>query len=62
MRICIMCFTLLDFFILLIIFILSACNVDGADGDGTKQGTCSDAGQRCKADGTCGAYYYPYYL
>ena len=57
-----MCFTLLEFFILLIIFILSACNVDGADGDGTTQGTCSDAGQKCKADGTCGAYYYPYYL
>ena len=39
------------------LFIPSACNVDGAAGDGSKQGTCSDAGQKCKADGTCGMYY-----
>ena len=44
------------------IFIFSACNVDGADGDGTMQGTCSDAGQKCNADGSCGTYHYHYYL
>ena len=49
------------FFIHLVILLLLACNVDGADGDGNMQGTCSDAGQKCKADGTCGTYYYHYY-
>ena len=34
----------------------TACNVADAVGDGTEQGTCSDNGQKCKADGTCGAY------
>ena len=54
-------FTLLNFCIHFSILILSACNVNGAVGDGSKQGTCPDAGQRCKADGTCGVYYYHYY-
>ena len=36
----------------------SACNVAGASGDGSAQGTCSDAGQKCKVDGTCGKSYY----
>ena len=48
-------------FILLIILILSACKVNGADGNGTKQGTCPDAGQICNIDGTCGTYFYHYY-
>ena len=49
-------------FIPIVTLILSACNVNGADGDGAMQGTCTDAGQKCKADGTCGTYYYHYYL
>ena len=36
--------------------ISSECKVDGAAGDGTKKGTCTDAGHMCKADGICGAY------
>ena len=44
------------FFILLVILIRSACNVDGDVGDGTMQGTCSEANQMCNADGTCGTY------
>ena len=39
------------------LFIPSGCNVDGNAGDGSKQGTCPDAGQLCKDDGTCGMYY-----
>ena len=43
--------------------ILPGCNkLDGSDGDGSTQGTCTDAGQKCKADGTCGTYYYHYQL
>ena len=53
-----MSFTLLGLFILLVILILTACNDSGSAGDGNTQGTCSDAGQKCKADGTCGTYYY----
>ena len=40
--------------------ILSACYVDGIEGDGTMQGTCSEYNQKCNADGTCGKYYYHY--
>ena len=47
-------FILHDFYIHVIISNPSACNVDGAAGDGSTQGTCSDAGQKCNADGTCG--------
>ena len=36
----------------------SACNIAGAAGDGSAQGTCSDAGQKCMVDGTCGMSYY----
>ena len=40
--------------------IISACNVDGSAGDGTTQGTCAVAGQKCYDDGTCGRYDYYY--
>ena len=57
-----MSFTILDFFIHLVILILLACTVDGAVGDGKTQGTCVEAFQMCKDDGTCGMYYNHYYL
>ena len=50
------------FFFCLGFLILSACNVDGNDGDGTMQGTCFGTNQKCSADGTCGKYCYPYDL
>ena len=53
-----MSFTLLNLFIILVILILLACQESGADGDGNTQGSCTDAGQKCKADGTCGTYYH----
>ena len=51
---------LISYFVVILIF--SACHADGSAGDGTKQGTCTDAGQKCKADGTCGTYFYHWYL
>ena len=45
-----------QYLIFLFIFgisILLACQDNGADGDGTTEGSCT-TGQQCNADGTCG--------
>ena len=39
---------------------ISGCTVAGQVGDGSSSGTCSDAGQMCKDDGSCGTYYSRY--
>ena len=50
-------YTCFGFKIHFVILILSGCTVDGAEGDGTQQGTCATNGTNCQADGSCGMYY-----